>query len=255
MVLQETTLFAGTLMVMVQADFFTPMMGVNLLSGEFYKAYSLVLDIAGMVAIVMLGGLFCRRYFIKPAGLETTDDDFRIHMLLFAILITGFLIEGARMAVTELTQNPGLARFSPGGYLAAQLFTSYDADSIKTVHRVLWWTHFALVLGFFCAIPYSKLRHIVTTSLNAFFAPLEPKGALATINMEDETVEQFGAAAISDLSWKDIFDADACTSCSRCQDRCPAYATEKPLSPMKIVKQIGELAGSDAGAGVIMGAA
>src|SRR5512138_2712410 len=86
------TLFAGTLLVMLQADFFTPMMQVNLLSGEFYKAFSLVLDIAGMVAIVMLAGLFFRRYFIKPAGLESIDDDFRIHTLLFAILITGFLI-------------------------------------------------------------------------------------------------------------------------------------------------------------------
>ena len=57
-----------------------------------------------------------------------------------------------------------------------------------------------------------------------------------------------GAAAIADLTWKDIFDADACTTCKRCQDRCPAYATEKPLSPMKIVQQIGQLAdGNPAG--------
>ena len=47
------------------------------------------------------------------------------------------------------------------------------------------------------------------------------------------------------MTWKDIFDADACTSCKRCQDRCPAYATQKPLSPMKIVHQIGELAEGD----------
>jgi Fe-S oxidoreductase len=60
--------------------------------------------------------------------------------------------------------------------------------------------------------------------------------------MEDDSIEQFGAASISDLTWKDIFDADACTSCKRCQERCPAYATDKPLSPMKIVQQIGELA-------------
>ena len=241
-------LFAGTMLVMIQADFFTPVLQVNLLSGEFYKVFSLLLDVAGIAAIVMLAGLFIRRFVVQPKGLEIVKDDYIVLQLLFAILITGFLIEGARMAATELQQNPELARFSPGGLLAGQLFTSMTAGTLLVTHKILWWFHFVLVLGFFCAIPYTKLRHILTTSANAFFAPFEPKGAIATINLEDESVEQFGAATISDLSWKDVFDADACTSCKRCQDRCPAATTDKPLSPMKLIKQIGELAeGSPAG--------
>ncbi len=237
-------LFIGTMLVMIQADFFTPLMRVNILSGEFYKAFSLVLDGAGLLAIVMLAGLFARRFFIRPKGLETSADDYRIHVLLFAILITGFLIEGARMAVTELRQDPGLAMFSPVGKLVAQLFTPYAEENIRTAHRLLWWLHFVLVLGFIATIPYTKLRHIFLTSANAFFAPLEAKGTIATINLEDESIEQFGAATVKDLSWKDIFDADACTSCKRCQERCPAYSTDKPLSPMKVVRQIGEQAES-----------
>ncbi len=236
------TLFAGTLLVMLQADFFTPLMNVNILKGEFYKAFSLVLDLAGLGAILMLSGLSIRRFVVKPEGLETVNDDRIIHQLLFAILITGFCVEGARMAATELQQNPDLARFSPVGYVFAHLFTSYTDDSIRTMHTVLWWTHFGLVLGFIAALPYTKLRHIVTTSINSFFAPLEEKGTIATLNMEDESQEQFGATKVTDLTWKDIFDADACTSCKRCQDRCPAWATEKPLSPMKVVKQVGEAA-------------
>lgn len=235
-------LFIGTLLVMLQADFLTPLFQVNILSGDFYRAYSLILDIAGIAGILMLAGFFIRRFFIKPKGLESVRDDYVVLPLLFAILITGFLIEGARMAATELQQYPDLARFSPGGLLAGQLFASLPPAAQLTAHTTLWWFHFVLVLGFFCAIPYSKLRHIFTTSANAFLAPFEAKGAIANINMEDDTVEQFGAAAITDLTWKDIFDADACTSCKRCQDRCPAYATDKPLSPMKIVKQIGDLA-------------
>jgi len=236
------TLFVGTLIIMVQADFLTPVVGVNLLSGEFYKAFSLVLDLVGLVAIVMLGALFVRRYFIKPEGLETVNDDIIIHTLLFAILLTGFLIEGARMAATELVQQPELASYSPVGKAFAQLFVPFDAASVMTVHKLFWWIHFAFVLGFFCAIPYTKLRHIVTTSANGFLVPLEEKGSIPTINLEDETVEQFGAAKVTDLTWKDIFDSDACTTCKRCQDRCPAWATGKPLSPMKVVQQIGEAA-------------
>src|SRR5512138_2418174 len=82
------TLFVGTLLVMFQVDFFTPLMQVNLLSGPFYEAFSLVLDIAGIAAILMLAGLFIRRFVIKPAGLETINQDYIIHLLLFAILIT-----------------------------------------------------------------------------------------------------------------------------------------------------------------------
>jgi Fe-S oxidoreductase/nitrate reductase gamma subunit len=241
-------LFAGTLMVMFQADFFTPVLQVNLLSGEFYKVFSLTLDLAGILAMVMLAGLFIRRFVIQPKGLEIVRDDYIVLQLLFAILITGFLIEGVRMAATELQQNPDLARFSPGGLVVGQLFASLSTGTLLVTHKILWWLHFVLVLGFFCAIPSTKLRHIFTTSANAFLAPFEPKGAIAIINMEDDTVEQFGAATISDMTWKDLFDADACTSCKRCQERCPAYVTDKPLSPMKIVKQIGELAeGNPAG--------
>jgi Fe-S oxidoreductase/nitrate reductase gamma subunit len=235
-------LFVGTMLVMIQADFFTPLLHINLLSGEFYKGFSLVLDLAGLISLVMLTGLIIRRFIIKPKGLEIVRDDYIVLQLLFAILITGFFLEGARMAATELRQNPALALFSPVGLLAAQLFAGMTPDAVLISHKTLWWLHFALVLGFFCAIPYTKLRHIFTTSANAFLAPLEPKGTIATINMEDESVEQFGAAAVTDLTWKDIFDADACTSCKRCQDRCPAAATDKPLSPMKVIKQIGELA-------------
>jgi Fe-S oxidoreductase/nitrate reductase gamma subunit len=245
------TLFVGTLMVMVQADFFTPVLQVNLLSGGFYKAFSLTLDLAGIFAIVMLTGLFIRRFVVQPKGLEIVRDDYIVLQLLFAILITGFLIEGARMAATELRQNPGLALFSPGGLLVGQFFATLTPGALIITHKVLWWFHFILVLGFFCAIPYTKLRHIFTTSANAFFAPFEAKGSIVTINMEDDTVEQFGVAAISDLTWKDIFDADACTSCKRCQERCPAYVTDKPLSPMKIVQQIGELAEGNPGGNLI----
>jgi Fe-S oxidoreductase/nitrate reductase gamma subunit len=244
-------LFIGTLLVMVQADLLTPLFKINILSGQFYKAYSLTLDIAGIVGILMLAGLFIRRFVIKPRGLETVRDDYMALPLLFAILVTGFLIEGARMAATELQLNPDLALFSPGGLLVGQIFALMPTATLLITHTILWWFHFALVLGFFCAIPYSKLRHIFTTSANAYFAPFEAKGFIATINLEDESAEQFGAATISDLPWKDIFDADACTSCKRCQDRCPAYATDKPLSPMKIVKQIGELAAGNPGGNLI----
>ncbi len=244
-------LLAGTLLVMAQADFLTPLFRVNLLSGDFYRLYSLVLDLAGLLALVALGVLAARRFVIHPPGLESTPADALIHLLLVTILVTGFIVEGFRMAATELRDNPALALWSPVGYLFASLFAGMGVHAQRVAHQVLWLAHMLLAFGFIAIIPWTKLRHIATTSGNSFFEPKEPKGTFAPLDLEEESAERFGASAIGDLTWKDIFDADACMACGRCQQRCPAYLTGKPLSPMKVVRQIGELAESASKDGLI----
>ena len=39
-------------------------------------------------------------------------------------------------------------------------------------------------------------------------------------------------------SWKMLLDATSCTECGRCQDLCPAWNTEKPLSPKKVMMDL-----------------
>jgi Fe-S oxidoreductase/nitrate reductase gamma subunit len=235
-------LFIGTLLIMAQADFLDPLFHLRFLKGGFYKLFSLLLDIGGGVAIVMLGGLLVRRFCIKPAGLQTVREDYLIHTLLFTILITGFLIEGTRMASTEIGIDPGLANFSPIGLGVGRLFWALSPARLSFVHRILWWLHFFLAMGFIALIPFTKLRHIFTIPANYLLTDLGPRGAFASIDLEDESISQYGAARVADLTWKDIFDTDACTSCGRCQDQCPAWNTDKPLSPMKVIRQIGEAA-------------
>ncbi len=233
-------LFIGTCLIVVQADFTDPLFDIKFLTGTFYKLFSITLDIAGLVAIVMLAGLLIRRYIIRPEGLDNKIDDLIMHGLLFAILITGFVIEGARMAVTEL--GTPLAGWSPVGLLFAKAMAAMDPEALLSLHKATWWSHLLLAIVFIISIPFTKFRHLFTTSANYLFADRGPKGNMVTIDLEDEATESFGTAQLADLSWKDIFDADACTLCKRCQDRCPAYVTDKPLSPMKVVNQIGEVA-------------
>ena len=42
---------------------------------------------------------------------------------------------------------------------------------------------------------------------------------------------RLGVGAIEDFTWKGLLDFATCTECGRCQDQCPAWATDKPLSP------------------------
>ncbi len=236
-------LLIGTTLIVIQADFTDLFFGIKFLKGTFYKLFSVVLDLAGLAAIVMLAGLLVRRYLIRPEGLESNRDDVIMHGLLFSILITGFIVEGSRMAVTEV--GTALAPWSPIGNVIAMMLLGLEEESLRNLHKITWWFHLLLVMGFIGIIPQTKLRHIFTTSCNYFFKDRGPTGKLVNIDLEDEDAETFGAATVADMTWKDIFDADACTLCKRCQDRCPAYATDKPLSPMKIVNQIGEVAFSD----------
>ena len=233
-------LLIGTTLIVIQADFTDLFFGIKFLKGTFYKLFSIVLDLAGLAAILMLAGLLIRRYLVRPDGLESKSDDVIMHSLLLSILITGFIIEGSRMAVTEV--GTPLASWSPVGNGVAMLLINFGEGAQRNLHKITWWLHLLLVMGFIAIIPRIKLRHIFTTSSNYFFQDRGPTGKLVSIDMEDEEAESFGAANIADMNWKDIFDADACTLCKRCQDRCPAFATGKPLSPMKVVNQIGETA-------------
>jgi nitrate reductase gamma subunit len=231
-------LLVGTGLIVIQADFTDLFFDVVFLKGIPYKLFSIVLDIAGIAALVMLLGLLVRRWLVKPAGLLTGRDDIIMHSLLFAILVTGFLIEGARMAVTEMGTE--LSYWSPIGLLSAQGLQTLGEPALLALHKALWWLHLVLAMAFIAIIPFTKFRHILTTTANYFLADRGPVDKLTTPDLEDEDVESFGARQVNELTWKDLFDTDACTLCKRCQDRCPAHTTEKPLSPMQVVNKIGE---------------
>ncbi len=233
-------LVIGTTLIFIQADFTDVLFDLKFLKGTFYLLFSITLDVAGLVCIFMLGGLLVRRYFFAPEGLETKTDDAIMHGLLLTILLTGFLIEGARIAVTEL--GTPLSFWSPVGLLVAHGISGMGEGGLRALHKVTWWFHLLLVMGFFVLIPRTKFKHIFTTSVNYLFDDFGPKGKLINLDLENEDAETFGATSLKEMTWKDIFDADACTLCMRCQDRCPAFNTGKPLSPMKVVNQLGEIA-------------
>ncbi len=44
-----------------------------------------------------------------------------------------------------------------------------------------------------------------------------------------------GVATITDFTWKGLLDFTTCTECGRCQSQCPAWNTEKPLSPKLLI--------------------
>ncbi|WP_462418671.1 heterodisulfide reductase-related iron-sulfur binding cluster [Kytococcus sp. Marseille-QA3725] len=53
---------------------------------------------------------------------------------------------------------------------------------------------------------------------------------------------RMGVGAIEDFTWKGLLDFTTCTECGRCQEQCPAWNTEKPLSPKMLVMNLRDAA-------------
>ena len=60
---------------------------------------------------------------------------------------------------------------------------------------------------------------------------LEAMEALGEVEDEDAAEPVLGVGKVEDFTWKDLLDFSTCTECGRCQSQCPAWNTDKPLSP------------------------
>ena len=126
------------------------------------------------------------------------------------------------------------------GWVTSSLFLGASQEGVRTIHAVLYYLHMLLSFGLIAYVVYSgRLLHIVTSSLNMLFRGVEdaPRGAIPAI-ADFETAEEFGVNQIDGFTWRQIFDLDACTRCGRCQDRCPAHLSQKPLSPKKLIQDL-----------------
>ncbi|MFT4084143.1 MAG: (Fe-S)-binding protein [Nocardioides sp.] len=79
------------------------------------------------------------------------------------------------------------------------------------------------------------------TALGAI-KPLTSAGKAVALDDIDDLDEDatLGVGTIQDFSWKGILDFTTCTECGRCQSQCPAWNTEKPLSPKLLVMGLRE---------------
>ena len=219
-----------------------PLLGWSFNRGNFYLGFAFLMQAFGLCVLIGVLMAMLRRYVIKPERLaykgksDNTADDAIALLFILGIVVTGFLISALRIRVTYQETPWESVRFVSWG-IAAYALAGVETSTALTLHKVMWWTHTFIVLGFIAYIPYSRLLHIITTPANHFFASLKPTGYIEPIR-DIENQESFGVSKLEEFTWKQIFDSDACTRCGRCQDGCPAYLTGKHLSPKKLVQDI-----------------
>ena len=70
-------------------------------------------------------------------------------------------------------------------------------------------------------------------------APERQSGRLQPVSLQEvEETGRFGVDTVADFTRRQLMSFDACTHCRRCETACPAFATNKPLSPMRVVLDI-----------------
>jgi len=231
-------IFWGFLLLLIGAalDAFDHYSGLHFLKGTAYLTFSFFLDLAGLAVIVGLLLALWRRYVTRPRALDNRPEDLFVLLLLLALVVTGFLVEGARIAV-QAPRAPWERWSFFGWALGTSLFPQGQGSLLW--HKVFWWIHLSLSFLFVAVIVQSKLLHILTAILSTFFRNLKPQAIKPIEDMEE--AETFGVNRVEELSWVDLMQLDACTRCGRCQENCPAYLTDKPLNPKMVIQGIREV--------------
>ena len=134
---------------------------------------------------------------------------------------------------------------------AVNFFESYQASQLENLIRLIAALKIIVSMLWFVVVGLNLNMgvawHRFLAPFNIFFKRnLNGKPALGELpeiishgvvvdfeNPKDDDV--FGIGKAADITWKGLLDMASCTECGRCQSQCPAWHTEKPLSPKLLI--------------------
>ncbi len=209
-------------------------------TGLIGNLYRLLADVFSVAVLVGMLYFLVRRFVFRPENLQIREnvlvyDDARQGMKtdslivgIFILLHVGFRFLGESFKIAA----NGYDAWQPFASLVAAAWQNWSHQALVVGEHVAFWMAIGLIMAFVPYFPYSKHIHLFFAPLNFLLMPERRSiGELDALDFEDESIEQFGATAFKDLSWKQLMDPYACIMCLRCQEVCPAYNTGKELSP------------------------
>lgn len=241
-------LFIGNLLVWFDKllfQYFLP--DAQFIYSWFYRMFSYLTDLGALIVTVGIILVIIRRIFIRPKRLnykiignlsliKLLVRDWLFVAFMFILAFGGIFLEGFRV----LLHSTALKTYSFMGLGVAHFLKACGVSSSASEHiyRPFWWFHVISAFLFVGYIPFSKARHIV---LDFFSIALHDKQAgrvLPAILEEDST----GYSTWRDLTQKELLQLEACTSCGRCYEVCPATMGGFPLSPRMLILNLEEAA-------------
>ena len=223
----------GTLEIIIQG-LYTPFTWDVILPRFLYLPYVVSQEVFAVFVLIPVLYLLYRRLVIKPKRFAEVSGADAVFILS---MITTLMVTLLLVFVMELRTGASADGRIISGMLLP-LFSGVSPDTAHLVARVSWWIHAVLILYFLNHLPGSKHLHVLTSLINVWFSNTSGPGrigAMRPMDLEAEDAEQFGAADVEHLSWKNLLDGYSCTECGRCTAACPANSTGKLLSPRMIV--------------------
>ena len=198
--------------------------------------WNLMVEVGYTIAFVGCVLALVRRVVFTPEKLKGKSqlEGNVILLLIMTITTTSFVVEAGESTVSSTWEPIGYWVYATLAPAASVVIAAY-------------WAHMLAICVFLFLIPLSKHMHLVMAFPNVFFHDLRPMATMEplargdngkAVLLDDLDVESFGAVNYTDFTWRDLIDGWACTSCARCQDVCPAYASGKDLNPMQIIHDV-----------------
>ena len=166
-------------------------------------------------------------------------------ILIVFCVITLRGLEGALAGVSSWNWHYALS------YPAIAAFNSMSTEQIENLIQITAFTKIVVSMVWFITIGLNLTMGVAWHRFLAFFNlffkrnptsenALGPLPVMIShgkeINFEDPKEDDvFGIGTVADISWKGLLDMSTCTECGRCQSQCPAWHTEKPLSPKLLI--------------------
>ncbi|MHA2251356.1 MAG: (Fe-S)-binding protein [Candidatus Kariarchaeaceae archaeon] len=258
-------IFVTTISTEVFIRAFFPDFSLSFL-GFGYDMLLWIEDIISLGVLIALLAGFLRRYVYKPIRFQDRlehnkglNRDATIILLVVALhSIFAFLLESIEIA----TNNHPRPDAPPIANILSDMWAGFDVEAIE---HVVWWLHSFSVWGFLIYIFATNVRvpkfypskhfHIIAAAINIGFGNLKPAGRLYPMakNMDDfetlmeeafddeaENKRSFALSMIDDLRWPQMLDLYSCTGCGRCQELCPAFLNDQPLSPKALILNMRE---------------
>lgn len=231
--------------------------GTERVLGALGVVYDIIIgsgDVFAAVVLIAILVFLARRLFLSIGRFrgeeikKISKIDANIALTMILLLMVSLL--GMNIGYVALHGNNQIGVYPVSQWLADNIFSGMNIYGVNIFHEVNWWAHILLIFIFANILPYSKHFHVFTSVPNVFLSRLEPLGYLPNMgnvmnevklmmnpeaaSTETPPISRFGVKDVEDTSWKNYFDALACTECGRCTSVCPAAITGKKLSPRKI---------------------
>ena len=180
----------------------------------------------------------------------------------WVILIVGLCILTLRFleyALIENSADPSAASVLhfPFTAWAGRLFTGLSTGALENLILAVATLKIVVSMIWMITIALNTTMGVAWHRFTAFFniwfkrdadgavalgamKPIVINGEPFDLEMVEEMDEDtaMGVGKIEDFAWKGILDFSTCTECGRCQSQCPAWNTDKPLSPKLFITNL-----------------